>query len=123
MKRLLAAIRAKLELLAFFAGVVFGRPRARRKRAQRREPLPGVSEDQSGFVGRRKWRIPTPEEVDYARGCMQVDERQRFVAICRGPLKGCTRGSADPCVDCFKIAWHDKRPSAELLASMERGDA
>lgn len=70
----------------------------------------------------RGWRMPTAEEIDRARGFMVRDEYQAASAICRGPHKGCTLAGRGPCDDCFRIAWHDQRSSAEILQAMERGD-
>lgn len=127
MKRLLAALKEELELLAMLlrlCGVPLPAPR-RKPAAPAREPLPGVSEDQSGLVARLKWRMPTPQELDYARACTTSHPSPHANAtfICRGPLKGCVRDTQDNCPDCYRVFWHDRRSSDEILQAMERGDA
>lgn len=70
------------------------------------------------------WRLPTPQEIDHARGECAAHSLPSL-KICRGPGKGCGRGwnEQQHCQDCYRVAWHDRRPSAEIIAAMERGDA
>lgn len=68
------------------------------------------------------WRPPSVEEVDHARGQCAVENWPQL-KICRGPGKGCNNSSIARCPDCYVVPWHDKRPSAEILRAMERGDA
>lgn len=86
---------------------------AKRKPPARVEALPAP-----------RWRMPTSDEVDYARACVRADERPAMncTFICRGPAKGCQRDSIAECPDCFRVWWHDRRPSAEIIQAMERGD-
>lgn len=58
--------------------------------------------------------------LDRARGMMEING-WRAVAVCRGSRKGCT--GARECPFCAWVYWHDKRPSAEILQAIERGDA
>lgn len=60
------------------------------------------------------------EWLDRARGMMEIND-WNAVAVCRGSKKGCT-GERD-CKFCGWVSWHDKRPSAEIIAALERGDA
>lgn len=70
------------------------------------------------------WRLPTAEEIDLARGECAAYQLPH-VKICRGPGKGCTADQREQasCRDCYVVPWHDNRPSAEIRAAMERGDA
>jgi hypothetical protein len=86
--------------------------------------VPGPVETPTAIAPQVAWRLPTPEEIDRARGeC--AGHGLPHLKICRGPGKGCTRGWNEQlvCPDCYLVHWHDKRPSAEIRAALERGDA
>lgn len=105
------------------AGVVAARkPPRRATHAAEQITVPGPVENPTA-IAPRAWRLPSPEEVDRARGeCAAYGVPQ--LKICRGPAKGCGDGvDQTKCRDCYHVAWHDTRPSAEILASIERGDA
>lgn len=75
-------------------------------------------------IPERRWRMPTPDEVDRARGECAAHALPHL-KICRGPGKGCTTQWLEQqrCVDCYQVHWHDRRPSEQVIASLERGDA
>ena len=76
-------------------------------------------------VKRVHWRLPTPDEVDRARGDCSA-HALAHLKNCRGPGKGCARlgwEEQKTCPDCFLVHWHDRRPSADIVEAMERGDA
>jgi hypothetical protein len=100
---------------------------AQRKPPQRATPepiaVPGPIEAPTA-IKPQAWRLPTPQEIDRARGeCAAHGLPQ--LRICRGPGKACARvwNEQGHCPDCYIVAWHDRRPSAEIIAAMERGDA
>lgn len=71
----------------------------------------------------RTWRLPTVDELERARGEASA-YRLQSVKICRGPGKGCGDNvDQTKCQDCFRVYWHDTRPSTEILVAVERGDA
>lgn len=69
------------------------------------------------------WQRISAEELDHVRG-IAASEHWSSVNLCRGPSKGCHKWPLKrACPECYRIPWHEQRPSAELIAAMERGDA
>lgn len=66
----------------------------------------------------------TEKHLDHLRG-IAAREGWPEMRLCRGPKKGCNRYCDPPedCSSCFIVPWHERRPSAELIQAMERGDA
>lgn len=110
--------RGYLKLALYFWLGIGGAPRVQAQPEPQAEPAPVPRPPM------RAYRLPAPADVDRMRGIVAMDDSPyvNAVHICRGPGKGCSRMHA-PCDDCFRVFWHDQRPSAEILAAMERGDA
>jgi hypothetical protein len=88
------------------------------------KPGPAPAPAASAAAPAPSFRLPSPEDPDRARGhCALAD--MPGVKICRGPARGCASAPHEQprCANCYIVPWHDRRPSAEILAAMERGDA
>jgi hypothetical protein len=103
--------------------------RAEERLAQARERAVAAAPEDSGDHHARACTTPKPqwqrisvEQLDHWRGVACV-ENWPNIKLCRGPGKGCHDWQErQACDDCYRIGWYDKRPSAEILAAMERGD-